>query len=91
MPIFISLFLHSQKEFAKASASVLGRLLTFIRKVGGAPYVPKREEIENIVTTELLSLLTKTDKTAKERFPILLYIITMRYPQILMVSRKLFQ
>jgi len=61
-------------------------MLEFMRKMGEQKVC---EKIEYYLGIELLSLLTKTDKTQKERFSVLLYTIVSSYPMI-MANRKLF-
>ncbi len=73
---------------AKLASSIFGWLFKLLKELG-ASFKDTREKIEIYVTTELLGLLGKSDKTSKERFPGLIHVISMIYPDILQ-NRKLF-
>ncbi len=60
----------------------MGWLFKLLKELGDS-FKDTRESIEVFAITELLGLLSKTDKTSKERFPVLVHILSMIYPDLL--------
>jgi hypothetical protein len=82
--LLVSVFYHKRKNFAITAASIFGKILNFLKEFGMNDV---REKYISYISTELLGLLSSTDKTIKERFSLILNELTLSFPQILRNSK----